>query len=165
MPVIKWIEPIVFQKVPETLFRRTSLSMNKPKTWCKSGRVSLVSSSCLYKTQPERALAQVCHTRIDALSPDEYQFHLLLHRNSHHSQATYPKWLNHYGRTDRWTDKHWGESSIPPFHLWWSGGIIKRKIQMYHTWVGSYNSIEIRWYCLITKHNNNHPLNNKAGIK
>ena len=43
------------------------------------------------QTQPERALAQVCHTRIDALSPDEYQFHLLLHRNSHHSQATYPK--------------------------------------------------------------------------
>ena len=65
---------------------RTSLSMNKPTTWYKSGRVSLVSSSCLYKTQPERALAQVCHTRIDALSPDEYQFHLLLHRNSHHSQ-------------------------------------------------------------------------------
>ena len=74
---------------------RTFFSMNKPTTWCKSGRVSLVSSSCLYKTQPERALAQVCHTRIDALSPDEYQFHLLLHRNSHHSQATYPKWLNH----------------------------------------------------------------------
>ena len=74
---------------------RTSLSMNKPTTWCKSGRVSLVSSSCLYKTQPQRALAQVCHTRIDALSPDEYQSHLLLHRNSHHSQATYPKWLNH----------------------------------------------------------------------
>ena len=74
---------------------RTSFSMNKPTTWYKSGRVSLVSSSCLYKTQPERALAQVCHTRIDALSPDEYQFHLLLHRNSHHSQATYPKWLNH----------------------------------------------------------------------
>ena len=38
--------------------RRTSLSMNKPTTWWKSGRVSLVSSSCLYKTQPERALAQ-----------------------------------------------------------------------------------------------------------
>ena len=57
---------------------RTSLSMNKPTTWCKSGRVSLVSSSCLYKTQPARALAQVCHTRIDALSLDEYQFHLLL---------------------------------------------------------------------------------------
>ena len=75
--------------------RRTSFSMNKPTTWCKSGRVSFVSSSCLYKTQPERALAQVCHTRIDALSLDEYQFHLLLHRNSHHSQATYPKWLNH----------------------------------------------------------------------
>ena len=56
---------------------QTSFSMNKPTTWCKSGRVSLVSSSCLYKTQPERALAQVCHTRIDALSPDEYQFHLL----------------------------------------------------------------------------------------
>ena len=74
---------------------RTSFSMDKPTTWCKSGQVSLVSSSCLYKTQPERALAQVCHTRIDALSPDEYQFHLLLHRNSHHSQATYPKWLNH----------------------------------------------------------------------
>ena len=74
---------------------RTSFSMNKPTTWCKSGRVSLVSFSCLYKTQPERALPQVCHTRIDALSPDEYQFHLLLHRNSHHSQATYPKWLNH----------------------------------------------------------------------
>ena len=55
--------------------------MNKPTWWCKSGRVSLVCSSCLYKTQPERALAQVCHTRIDALSPDEYQFHLLLHRN------------------------------------------------------------------------------------
>ena len=31
------------------------------------------------------ALAQVCHDRIDALSPDEYQFHLLPHRNSHHS--------------------------------------------------------------------------------
>ena len=74
---------------------RTSLSMNKPTTWCKSGRVSLVSSSCLYKTQPERALAQVCHTRIEELSPDEYQFHLLLHWNSLHSQATYPKWLNH----------------------------------------------------------------------
>ena len=44
---------------------RTSSSMNKPTTWCKSGRVGLVSSSCLYKTQPERALAQVCHTRID----------------------------------------------------------------------------------------------------
>ena len=44
---------------------RTSLSMNKPTIWCKSGRVSLVSSSCLYKTQPERALAQVCQTRID----------------------------------------------------------------------------------------------------
>ena len=57
---------------------RTSLSMNKPTTWCKSGRVSLVSPGCLYKTQPERALAQVCHTRIDALSPDKYQFHLLL---------------------------------------------------------------------------------------
>ena len=42
---------------------RTSLSMNKPTTWCKSGWVSLVSSSCLYKTQPERALAQVCHTK------------------------------------------------------------------------------------------------------
>ena len=54
---------------------RTSLSMNKPTTWCKSGRVSLVSSSCLYKTQPERVLAQLCHTRIDALSLDEYQFH------------------------------------------------------------------------------------------
>ena len=40
--------------------RRTSFSMNKPTTWCKSGRVSLVSFSCLYKTQPERALAQVC---------------------------------------------------------------------------------------------------------
>ena len=49
----------------------TSFSMNKPTTWCKSGQVSLVSSSCLYKTQPERALAQVCHTRIDALSPDD----------------------------------------------------------------------------------------------
>ena len=43
----------------------TSFSMNKPTTWCKSGRVNLVSSSCLYKTQPERALAQVCHTRTD----------------------------------------------------------------------------------------------------
>ena len=79
---------------------RTSFSMKKPPTWCKSGRVSLVSSSCLYKTQSERALAQVCHTRIDALSPDEYQFHLLLHQNSHYSQATYPK----CGRTDGRTD-------------------------------------------------------------
>ena len=35
----------------------------------------------------ERALAQVCHARTDALSRDEYQFHLLLHRNSHDSQA------------------------------------------------------------------------------
>ena len=51
--------------------------MNKPTTWCKSGRVSLVSSSCLYKSQAERALAQVCHTRIDALSLDEYQFHFI----------------------------------------------------------------------------------------
>ena len=80
---------------------RTSLSMNKPTTWCKSGRGSLVSCSCLFKTQPKRVLAQVCHTRIDALGPDEYQFHLLLHRNSHHSQATYPMdgWTD--GRTDR----------------------------------------------------------------
>ena len=46
--------------------RRTFFGMNKPTTWCKSGRVSLVSPSCLYKTQPERAPAQVCHTRIDA---------------------------------------------------------------------------------------------------
>ena len=37
---------------------RTSFSMNKPTTWCKSGRVSLVSSSCLYKTQPDRADGQ-----------------------------------------------------------------------------------------------------------
>ena len=82
---------------------RTSFSMNKPTTWCKSGRVSLVSSSCLYKTQPERALAQVCHTRIDALSPDEYQFHLLLHRNSHHR------------RMDGWTDRRMkGEKPIYP---------------------------------------------------
>ena len=41
------------------------------------------------------ALAQVCHTRIDVLNPDEYQFHLLSHQNSHHSQGTYPKRLNH----------------------------------------------------------------------
>ena len=33
---------------------RTSFSMNKPTTWCKSGLVSLVSSSCLYKTQTDR---------------------------------------------------------------------------------------------------------------
>ena len=84
---------------------QTSFSMNKPTTWWKSGRVSLVSSSCLYKTQPERALAQVCHTRIDALSPDEYQFHILLHRNSHHSQATYPNWLNHFNQSR----KPWGD--------------------------------------------------------
>ena len=45
-------------------------------------RVSLVSSDCLYKTQPERVLAQVSHTRIGALIPDEYQFHLLFHRIS-----------------------------------------------------------------------------------
>ena len=37
---------------------RTSFGMNKPTTWCKSGRVSLVSSSCLYKTQPDRTFAQ-----------------------------------------------------------------------------------------------------------
>ena len=41
---------------------RTSFSMKKPTTWCKCGRVSLASSNCLYKTQPERALAQVFHT-------------------------------------------------------------------------------------------------------
>ena len=29
-------------------------------------------------------------------------------------------------RTDTRTDRHRGESSIPPFHLRWSGGIIKR---------------------------------------
>ena len=98
---MKWIRLVLWKlqsghdSVHRQMDRRTSFSMNKPTTWCKSGRVSLVSSSCLYKTQPERALAQVCHTRIDALSPDEYQFHLLLHRNSHHSQATYPKWLKH----------------------------------------------------------------------
>ena len=79
----------------------TSLSMNKPITWCKFGRLSLVSSSCLYKTQPERALAQVCHTRIDPLSLDEYQFHLLLHRNPHHSQAT-DGWT--VSRSDRGTE-------------------------------------------------------------
>ena len=78
------------------IYRRTYFSMNKPTTWCKSGQVSLVSSSCLYKTQSERALAQIYHIWIGALSPDEYQFHLLLHRNSHNSQATYPKRLNHW---------------------------------------------------------------------
>ena len=77
---------------------RTSFSMNKPTTWCKSGRVSLVSSNCLYKTQPERALAQVCHTRIDALSLDEYQF-----------------------QTDRQTDGRC-ETSVPLFQLSWSKG-------------------------------------------
>ena len=93
-PSLKWKEWLLLQIMDKnpTLM---SLSMNKPTTWCKSGQVSSVSSSCLYKTQPEGALAQVCHTRIDALSPDEYQFHLLLHRNSHHSQAAYPKSLNH----------------------------------------------------------------------
>ena len=75
--------------------RRTDVSQYEQTHNMMSGRVSLVSSSCLYKTQPERALAQVCHTRIDTMSPDEYQFHLLLHRNSHHSQVTYPKWMNH----------------------------------------------------------------------
>ena len=35
---------------------RTSLSINKPTTWFKSGQVSLVSSSCLYKTQPRGRL-------------------------------------------------------------------------------------------------------------
>ena len=93
---------LVLRRTDRQTDRRTSLSMNKPTTWCKSGQGSIVSSSCLYKTQPERALAQVCHTRIDALSPDEYQFHLLLHRNSHHSQATYPKWLNQTDRRTRW---------------------------------------------------------------
>ena len=34
--------------------RQTSLNMKKPTTWCKSGWVSLVSSSCLYKTQRGR---------------------------------------------------------------------------------------------------------------
>ena len=74
----------------------------------------------LYKTQPERELAQVCHTGIDELSPDKDQFHLSLHRNSHHSQATYPKWLNYlmnlenhgemFGRTDGWMDRHLREN-------------------------------------------------------
>ena len=45
--------------------------------------------------QTEGALAQVCYSRIHALSPDEYHFHLVLHWNFHHSQVTYPKWLNH----------------------------------------------------------------------
>ena len=92
--------------------RRTSLSMNKPTTWCKSVRVSLVSSSCLYKTQPERALAQVCYTRIDALNLDEYQFHLLLHQNFHHGRTD--GWMD--GRTDRQTDEQ-GESRIHPTQL------------------------------------------------
>ena len=34
-----------------------------PRVWCDWG-ISLVSSSSLYETQLERALAQVCHTRI-----------------------------------------------------------------------------------------------------
>ena len=34
----------------------TSFNINKPTTWCKSGWVSLVSSSCLYKTQTERQM-------------------------------------------------------------------------------------------------------------
>ena len=71
---MKWIRRVLLmiQSGHDSVHRLTSLSMNKPTAWCKSGQVSLVSSSCLYKTQPERALAQVCHTRID--SPDEYQF-------------------------------------------------------------------------------------------
>ena len=44
---------------------QTSSSMNKPTTWCMCGRVSLESSSYLFKTQPERTLAQICQTRID----------------------------------------------------------------------------------------------------
>ena len=35
------------------------------------------------------------------------------------------------GRTDRRTDRHRGESTIPPFHLQWSGGIIKAGISYY----------------------------------
>ena len=93
--MIRWLEHCEKGVTDGQTDGQPSLSMNKPTTWWKSGRVSLVSSSCLYKTQPERALAQVCHTRINVLSPEEYQFHLLLHRKSHHSQATYPKWLNH----------------------------------------------------------------------
>ena len=72
--MIRWWEHSQKGVTDRQTDRWTSFSMNKPTTWCKSGRVSLVSSSCLYKTQPERALAQVCHTRIDALSPDEFQF-------------------------------------------------------------------------------------------
>ena len=48
---------------------------------------------------PERALAQLCHTRIDALSLDKHQFHLLLHQNSHHSN----------GQTDERS-----ETNLPP---------------------------------------------------
>ena len=80
-----FIEPLAHM---DSKLWRTSLSMNKPTTWCKSARVSLVSSSCLYKTQPERAPAQVCHTRIDALSPDEHQFHLLPHQTDRRTENT-----------------------------------------------------------------------------
>ena len=98
----------------------TPLSMNKPTTWCKSGRVSLVSSSCLYKTQPERALAQLCHTRIDALSLDKHQFHLLLHQNSHHSN----------GQTDGRS-----ETNLPPTTL------LCRGINIMHMLTHGYNRV------------------------
>ena len=58
-----------FRKCPETSPDRRMdniLVFNKPTTWCKCGWVSLVSSSCLYKTHPESVLAQLCHTRTDA---------------------------------------------------------------------------------------------------
>ena len=85
----KYCEYLYLKILKVLVFDSSTSESTWPQPW------SLVSSSCLYKTQPERALAQVCHTRIDALSSDEYQLHLLLHRNSHHSRATYPKWLNH----------------------------------------------------------------------
>ena len=109
---------------------RTSFIMNKPTTWLKSGRVSLVSSSCLYKTQPERAPVQVCHTRIDALESGRISVPFItspkfpsLSSNISQVIESLINLENHGGRTDGWTDGQTdgrSETNIPPnnFVVW-----------------------------------------------
>ena len=84
-----------------------------------------MSSSCLYKTQPKRVLAQVCHTRIDALSPADGHAVKRLRLVGWTNGPMYrsKEGISGFGRTDGRADGQ-PENIMPPAPK--GGGIIKQ---------------------------------------
>ena len=101
---MKWIEPTVFAK-----------SCGNPDFRSIFGH--------------QRAKNEGTNTKIDR-GPETYPISInprneMNWANSFREKLRKPC-LQTDGRTDRRTDRHQGESSIPPFHLRWSGGITIR---------------------------------------